>query len=63
MAAARKLIGEIMVALSYVSVEQINEARMTQMQGSEKLLGECLRDMGYVDREQVEQALAIQNLD
>jgi len=52
-----------MVALSYVSVEQINQARMTQMQGSEKLLGECLRDMGYVEQEQVEQALAIQQLD
>lgn len=52
-----------MVALSYVSVEQINEARMTQMQGSPKLLGECLRDMGYVEQAQVEQALAIQGMD
>lgn len=63
MVAGRKLIGEIMVALSYVSVEQINEARMAQMQGSGKLLGECLRDLGYVDQTQVEQALAIQNMD
>ncbi len=63
MASGRKLIGEIMVALSYVSLEQINEARMAQMQGSDKLLGECLRDLGYVDQEQVEQALAIQNMD
>jgi len=62
-ASARKLIGEIMVALSYVSIEQINEARMAQMQGSAKLLGEYLRDMGYVDQGQVDQALAIQNLD
>ena len=63
MTAGKKLIGEIMVALSYVSIEQINEARMAQMQGSEKLLGECLRDMGYVGQDQVDQALAIQNLD
>lgn len=51
-----------MVALSYVSVEQINQARMAQMQGSDKLLGECLQEMGYADRQQVEQALAIQNM-
>lgn len=63
MAAGRKLIGEIMVALSYVSVEQINEARMTQMQGSAKLLGECLRELGYADQSQVDQALAIQSMD
>lgn len=63
MAAGKKLIGEIMVALSYVSVEQINEARMTQMQGSPKLLGECLQDLGYADQSQVDQALAIQSMD
>ncbi len=63
MASGRKLIGEIMVALSYVSVEQINEARMTQMQGSPKRLGECLQDLGYVDQNQVEQALAIQGME
>ncbi len=63
MTSRRKLIGEIMVALSYVSIEQINEARMMQMQGCEKRLGECLQDLGYVDQRQVEEALAIQNME
>lgn len=60
MAGKRKLIGEIMVSLNYVSVEQINEARRAQMQGAEKRLGECLMEMGFVRPEQVEQALNIQ---
>ena len=36
MTGKKKLIGEIMVSLNYVSVEQINEARLAQMQGSGK---------------------------
>jgi len=59
----RQLMGEILVALNYVSVEQINEARVSQMQGVEKLIGQCLKELGYIDDSQVKRALAIQNLD
>jgi hypothetical protein len=63
MAKRSRLIGEIMVGLSYVSVDQINEARRSQMQGVPKKIGECLRDMGYVSDDQIRQSLDIQRLD
>jgi type IV pilus assembly protein PilB len=59
----RKLIGEIMVSLGYVSLEQINEARRSQMDNSSKRLGECLMDLGYISSEEINRALEIQNVE
>lgn len=59
----RKLIGEIMVSLGYVSLEQINQARRSQMDDSAKRLGECLVALGYISNEEVNRALDIQNVD
>jgi len=55
------MIGEIMVSLGFVSLEQINQARRNQMDNSTKRLGECLVELGYVSNEEVERALDIQN--
>ena len=55
------MIGEIMVSLGFVSLEQINQARRNQMDNSNKRLGECLVELGYVSNEDVERALDIQN--
>ncbi len=59
----KKMIGEIMVSLGYVSLEQINEARRNQMDNSAKRLGECLVELGYVSNDEVDRALGIQNVD
>ena len=58
----RKLIGEIMVALEYASIDQINDARCHQMQNTTKRLGECLVELGYVTRQDVQRSLEIQSL-
>jgi len=60
---SKKMIGEIMVSLGYVSVEQINEARRHQMQGTGKRIGECLVELGYIQDDEVKRALSIQNLE
>lgn len=54
------MIGEIMVSLGYVSIEHINEARRSQMQGAGKRIGECLVELGYVASDRVRHALDIQ---
>lgn len=59
----KKLIGEIMVSLGHVSLEQINQARRSQMDNSAKRLGECLVDLGYISNDDVNRALDIQNVD
>lgn len=59
----RKMIGEIMVSLGYVSLEQINEARRNQMENSSKRIGEYLIELGYISHEQVSRALALQNIE
>ena len=63
MAAQKKLIGEILVSLGYVSVEHINEARRHQMQGEGKKIGECLVELGFLGREDIQRALSIQEID
>ncbi len=60
---SRKMIGEIMVSLGYVSIEHINEARRHQMQGAGKRIGECLVELGYIQEEEVKRALTVQGLD
>lgn len=59
----KKLIGEIMVSLGHVSLEQINQARRNQMEDSAKRLGECLIDLGYVSNDDVNRALDIQQME
>ena len=59
---SRKLIGEIMVALEYTSIDQINDARRHQMQNNSKRLGECLVDLGYATKQDVQRSLEIQSL-
>ncbi|MBI4727409.1 hypothetical protein HY768_09375 [candidate division TA06 bacterium] len=63
MAQKRKIIGEIMVSLGYVTLEQINTARWRQMQGTAKRIGECLVELGHATRDEVRQALQVQELD
>ncbi len=58
----RKLIGEIMVALEYVSIDQINDARRYQMDNTAKRLGECLVELGYATKNQVQRSLDVQNI-
>ena len=58
----RKLIGEIMVALDYVSIEQINDARRHQMRHDGKRLGECLVELGYVTEQDVRRSLDVQSI-
>jgi len=63
MMGSRKMIGEIMVSLGYVSIEHINEARRHQMQGAGKRIGECLVELGYIQEEEVKRALSVQGHD
>lgn len=63
MAKRRKIIGEIMVSLGYVTLEHINKARWQQMQGTTKRIGECLVDLGHTTHDEVHQALQVQELD
>ncbi|MEW6686970.1 MAG: hypothetical protein AB1393_12335 [Candidatus Edwardsbacteria bacterium] len=57
----KHLLGEILVELGAVSVEQINEARRRQMlYNSNKKLGEWLLELQYLNTEQLQQALRIQ---
>jgi hypothetical protein len=58
----RKLIGEIMVALEYVSLDQINDARRYQMDNTAKRLGECLVELGYATKNQVQRSLDVKNI-
>jgi hypothetical protein len=57
-----RLIGEIMVALEYVSIDQINDARRYQMENTAKRLGECLVELGYATETQVRRSLDVQNI-
>ena len=59
----RKIIGEIMVSLGYVTLEHVNRARWQQMQGTAKRLGECLVELGHTTHDDVCRALQIQELD
>ncbi len=52
-----------MVSLGHVSLEQINQARRSQMDNSAKRLGECLVDLGYITNEDVNRALDIQRME
>jgi hypothetical protein len=63
MAARKRIIGEIMVSLGYVTLDHINQARWKQMQGDTKRIGECLVDLGHASHDHVTQALKIQELD
>jgi len=63
MASQKKLIGEILISLGYVSAEHINEARRHQMQAAGKKIGECLVELGYLKRDDIARALSIQDID
>jgi hypothetical protein len=63
MAKRKKILGEIMVSLGYVTLEHVNKARWHQMQGTEKRLGECLVEMGHATHDEVHRALQIQEMD
>jgi hypothetical protein len=53
----RKLIGEILEKLGFVSLTQVNEARREQMARPEVKLGMLLVEKGHLTREELEQAL------
>jgi hypothetical protein len=59
----KKILGEIMVSLGYITLEQVNKARWQQMQGTAKLIGECLVELGHATNDEVHRALQIQELD
>ena len=63
MAKRRKIFGEIMVSLGYVTLEHVNKARWQQMQGTAKRIGECLVDLGHTTHDEVRRALQVQELD
>jgi hypothetical protein len=54
-------IGDIMIALNYVSNEQLEDA-LTKQQSTDKKIGEVLIENGYVQAEQLGRALRIQNI-
>jgi hypothetical protein len=62
MASEKKLIGEILISLGYVSVEHINEARRHQMRGTGKKIGECLVELGYLEHGDIDRALSVQEI-
>jgi hypothetical protein len=62
MASEKKLIGEILISLGYVSAEHINEARRHQMQGTGKKIGECLVELGYLEHRDIDRALSVQEI-
>jgi len=61
MAAARRMIGEILVELGVVSVQQIQQALRQQMNGDTKKIGEILVEEGLCTTEDITQALAEQH--
>jgi hypothetical protein len=63
MAGKKRIIGEIMVSLGYVTLDQINQARWHQMQGVAKRIGECLVDLGHTSDHEVRRALEVQEMD
>jgi hypothetical protein len=63
MAKRKKIIGEILVSLGCVTLEQVNKARRRQMQGTAKRLGECLVELGHTTHDEVHRALQVQELD
>lgn len=54
-------IGDIMIALNYVSNEQLEDALMKQ-QSTDKKIGEVLVENGYVQAEELGRALRIQSI-
>jgi len=61
MAAARRMLGEILVELGVVSVQQIQQALRQQMNGDTKKIGEILVEEGICTTEDITQALAEQH--
>ena len=61
MAAARRMIGEILVELGLVSPQQIQQALRQQMNGDTKKIGEILVEMGVCSTEDITMALAEQH--
>lgn len=56
----RRLIGEILVDMGFISLSKVNEARRKQMVQPNVLLGEYLVDLGYLTPNQLLEALARQ---
>lgn len=54
-------IGDIMIALNYVSNDQLEDALIKQ-QSTDKKIGEVLVENGYVQAEELGRALRIQNI-
>ncbi|MHC4253057.1 MAG: GspE/PulE family protein [Planctomycetota bacterium] len=61
MAAARRMIGEILAELGVVSVQQVQQALRQQMGGDTKKIGEILVAEGICTTEDITQALAEQH--
>ncbi len=61
MAAARRMIGEILVELGVVSVQQVQQTLRQQMSGNTKKIGEILVEEGICTTEDITQALAEQH--
>jgi type IV pilus assembly protein PilB len=56
---ARKRIGEILVELEYLTLEQLTEAIMDTMESGQRM-GDHLVEQGIIDEEQITEALATQ---
>ena len=63
MASQKKMIGEILISLGYVTTEHINEARRHQMRGTGKKIGECLVELGYLEYGDIDRALLVQEIE
>ena len=56
---AYRPLGQIMVELNIISLEQLDEALKIHWR-RDTLLGETLKDLGYIKEEQLQRALAMQ---
>lgn len=62
-ARVHRLLGEILVNLGFLNLNQVNEARRKQMKNPNVLLGEYLVELGYVTPKQLLDALNRQTED
>lgn len=60
MTISKKLLGEIMVDLGLITLEQVNQTRRHQMTAGGRLIGECLVELGHATSDSVRRAMEIQ---
>jgi len=54
------MLGEIMIELGSITLEQVNHARRAQMTANGKRIGEWLVELGHATADHVRHALEIQ---